>query len=736
MIQRRSGEGVTMQVLTRLAGTGLCLALVGCGGDSSTGPPSLLLALSTGSVSFVGVQGGNTPAPQSIAITNGGTGLLTGLAVGPITYGGGSGWLGASLDKTTAPATLTLSVTAGGLSSGAYTATLPISAHGASNSPQQLAVRLLVLGGAGVTTLAAPGQSVAFLDSPNIGTQLTLQAGAQYLVAVVNTNPSYAITEDFTLAGALVAGGPVSRVASPVAAVPSDQVTRYVPPAQAGGPTFAASRAGFPKPALIRRFAQNHLKMLEQNRQLYATFVRQVATHARLQARTARIAPLRASISQTVGTVNKVYVRHPLSFGCATVDSIGARTVAVGQHVIVLADTNLTDWPEGQRPDSSFYQSFADEYDQVTWPHTQNYIGDPLAYDSQLSGVGKVTVTITPVLNLHGNIGGQVNPCDFLPFAGSGPGPIYSNETEMFYAATPGPDAFPVDIWQKVLRGAVAAHETKHIVSFADRIVNNSPTLEQVWLEEGLAQVSSEIWGRHFNQATWKGHAAFSQTVACELNLGAAAPCNAQGDKPINLVLTHLPYLFLYLQNESESNSEGLGKDDLAIYGAGWALARWATDQYAGTEGSFIKSLINEPVLTGLENLSSHTGQPTPLLLLYWNLASAIYDTPTYTAADPRTTIPSFNFAEIFQVGQTGFTCGGTPCGLFTDSGLPVYPVQPVALSSGPITQTATAVPGTAASFFLLSSATSGTQAMQLLSGTGATLSPSSGLRVGIIRVK
>jgi hypothetical protein len=716
-----------MQVLTRLAGTWLCLALLGCGGDSPTEPNPFLLALSSGSVSFVGVRGGNTPAPQTIAITNDGTGVITGLAVGPITYGSGPGWLSASLDKATTPATLTLSVTAGGLSSGSYTATLPISAHGASNSPQQLAVALLVLGEAGVTTLAAPGQSATFLDPPNIGTQLTLQAGAQYLIAVVNTSPSYTSTEDFTLAGALVAGGPAGLIAPAAPAAPSDQVTRYVPRAQTGGPRFAASRVGLAKPALIRRLAQNHLQVLEQNRQVYATFARRGATRARLQGQRARIAPLSASISQTVGTVNTLYVRQAF-YGCADVASIGARTVAVGHHVIVLADTNLTDWPEGQRPDSSFYQSFADEYDQVTWPHLQSYIGDPLAYDSQLSGIGKVTVTITPVLNRRGVLA-SVDPCDFFPDA------EFGNHTEMFYSMTPATDAFDVDMWERVLRAA-AAHETKHIVSFADRFVNNSPTLEQSWLEEGLAQESSEIWGRHFNQATWKGHADFLQTVACELDFGAGAPCDAPGDKPINLVLTHLPDFFEYLQNESESNSGGLGNSRASFYGASWALARWATDQYAGTEGAFIKSLINEPVLTGLENLSSHTGQPIPLLLVYWNLASAIYDTPTYAAADPRTTIPSFDFAEIFQVGQTQLTCGGTPCSLFTASGLPVYPVQPVALSAGPIHQAVTAVPGTAASFFLLSSATSGTQAIQLLSGTGSTLSSSSGLRVGIIRVK
>ncbi|HYL29194.1 MAG TPA: hypothetical protein VEU27_04630, partial [Gemmatimonadales bacterium] len=129
------------------------------------------------------------------------------------------------------------------------------------------------------------------------------------------------------------------------------------------------------------------------------------------------------------------------------------------------------------------------------------------------------------------------------------------------------------------------------------------------------------------------------------------------------------------------------------------------------------------------------TGRSIPELLMYWNLASAIYATPTYTAADPRITIPSFNFAEIFNVGQTQLTCSGQPCGLFTNSGTPVYPLQPRAFTAGTINQTVTGVPGTAAAYFLLTAPSAGTEALQLESGSGGTLSPSSGLRLGIIRV-
>jgi hypothetical protein len=449
----------------------------------------------------------------------------------------------------------------------------------------------------------------------------------------------------------------------------------------------------------------------------------------------ARVARLNAAITATVGGVSKVYVRKQLTGDCTSVDSIGARTVAVGQHVIVLADTNVTTWPKAQRPDSSFYQTFADEYDQLTWPHIQTYVGDPLAFDDSLSGLGKVTVTLTPVLNgIGGGIVAFVNPCDFLPFAASGPDAALSNDTEMFYSLVPSAGGFDVTDWEKELR-ATASHETKHLVSFTDRILNNSPVFEEIWLEEGLAQESSEIWMRHFNQATWKGNANFLQTVACEIDLGASAPCDVANDKPLDLAIGHLPFLFTYLQQESQSNSEGLGADTPANYGAGWAIARWATDQYAIDEGTFIKALVNDPTLNGLPNLSSHTAQPVPLLLMYWNLASAVFGTPTYTAADPRITIPSFDFANIFQIGQTKLTCNGTPCGLFTMSGTPVYPVQPIALTSGSINHAVHGVPGTAAAFFLLTASGDGTQALELESGSGATISASSGLRIGIIRV-
>jgi len=842
---------------------------VACGGSSNssgtngggTQPTTTTpaIALNPANATFSAVAGAASPAPASVAVTNAGTGSLSGLALGTITYGPGqsAGWLAAVIGGASAPTTVTLTPTTSTLLAGTYTALVPVtsSATGVANSPQSISVTLTVPAGtatklvfgsqptttnggtitpsvtvavedalgnvatssnasvtiaigtnagggtltgtttvaavagvatfanlaiaavgtgytltasapglAGVTssafnvtaitantTLSAAGQSTAFVNSPNFSATLAVQPGSQYLVAVVNTDPSSTTLENFSFTGSFAsssasaaalrkAGSPLALLAPPPRAPAASASAGSGPSYMYNGPSLAT----------LRQSAQFHSSVLEHDRQVYAALGNPVSAWARARSQSAsgaRQPHVSAAITQTIGAVNKVYVLNSNSGTCTSVDSIGARTVAVGQHVIVLADTNLAKWPQAFRPDTSFYQTFANEYDQITWPHLQTNIGDPLLIDTQLSSIGKVTVTITPTLNNFksglstGTVVAFVNSCDFFPYVASGANADFSNQTEMFYSLVPSSSGYDVQTWENEIR-ATAAHETKHIVSFATRFKNNAP-FEEIWLEEGLAQESSEIWERNFNLSTWKGHAGFAQTVDCELALGEAGSCDPirPSTKPFALVGGHLPFLFQYLQAESSSNGEGLGLDTPSNYGAGWVLARWATDQYAsGTEGPFIKSLITEPAQTGLNNLALHTGQPVPLLLTYWNVATATFQNPTYTAADVRTTIPSFNFANIDSVGQTALVNGsGQHIGIFTSNGsaTPTFPVTPIAVSSAAsFSKVVSGVPGTSASYFLLTGITGGIETLNLLSSGGAALASTSGFRVLILRVQ
>ncbi len=104
------------------------------------------ISLSPDSLDFAAIPGGTDPAPATVQVDNTGGGTLSGLSVGTITYGaGGAGWISsATLDLTTAPATLTVQAKVGALAVGTYTATIPVASASAVNTPQPVSVTFTV----------------------------------------------------------------------------------------------------------------------------------------------------------------------------------------------------------------------------------------------------------------------------------------------------------------------------------------------------------------------------------------------------------------------------------------------------------------------------------------------------------------------------------------------------------------------------------------------------------------
>lgn len=101
------------------------------------------IGLSVTSRTFTAASGGVNPAAQTVSVTNAGTGALTGLSAN-IVYASGSGWLSATLNTTTAPATLTLQPTTAGLAVGTYSATVNVVSPVAFNSPRTVTVTFTV----------------------------------------------------------------------------------------------------------------------------------------------------------------------------------------------------------------------------------------------------------------------------------------------------------------------------------------------------------------------------------------------------------------------------------------------------------------------------------------------------------------------------------------------------------------------------------------------------------------
>ncbi|CAN5796606.1 hypothetical protein BH23GEM5_BH23GEM5_08010 [soil metagenome] len=104
--------------------------------------PVIVLSQTTVTLS---AQTGGSPAVATVNVTNGGDLPLTGLS-GIVTYATGqpTGWLTAALSSTTAPATLTLTANAAGLTPGTYNATVTVRSAVAGVADQTVNVSFTV----------------------------------------------------------------------------------------------------------------------------------------------------------------------------------------------------------------------------------------------------------------------------------------------------------------------------------------------------------------------------------------------------------------------------------------------------------------------------------------------------------------------------------------------------------------------------------------------------------------
>jgi len=136
-------------------------------------PTQPAIGLSTATVTFNATAFGGNPAAQTVNVTNAGTGTLTGLGVATIYGPGATGWLGASLNTTTAPATVTLAATTGALAAGTYTATVQVSSPVAGNSPQTVNVSFVVAAAVPATVIVTPGYAAIRTTAPAQTIQLS-----------------------------------------------------------------------------------------------------------------------------------------------------------------------------------------------------------------------------------------------------------------------------------------------------------------------------------------------------------------------------------------------------------------------------------------------------------------------------------------------------------------------------------------------------------------------------------
>jgi len=392
---------------------------------------------------------------------------------------------------------------------------------------------------------------------------------------------------------------------------------------------------------------------------------------------------------------------------CTTGRDVRARVVYTGTKSVVLEDVSAP--RAGQMDDQ--YRLIGDEFDRVQYPLMQSKVGDPLAMDNAMGGDGRVTMLFTRYVNdsLAG-ITGYVSACNFYPkgtFAAS-------NEDEVFYARVASANESGDD-WRRSMRSTVM-HETKHLASFAIRFRNNTP-FEELWLEESTARLSEELYARTFaNGGAWKGNATYQSTVRCEV-----LQCD---DRPL-MMWKHFSVLHQYLRGIDTLTPIGAAANgDFTFYASGWSLVRWAADQYATDESTWIKDLVRGGQLTGLANLAQRTGRPAGEMLADWSLAQAVDDLAGFTPARRQLTFPSWNVADVFA------GLAGTFPGSFVAN-----PLYARAMTFGSFALPVTRLRAFSSSYFTFEGTQSGSQMIELRGENGATLPPTS-LRLAIVRVE
>jgi hypothetical protein len=384
------------------------------------------------------------------------------------------------------------------------------------------------------------------------------------------------------------------------------------------------------------RSADAHLRILEAS----AEAVRQ-----------ARMSPQRASTpSLQIPPVNGiVQVRVPdLTSAnlCNSFTTIGARTVYEGRNVAILEDTlsQRGGVPTLAGTMDALYAEIGAEFDDVAWPIAQRF-GDPLIMDGRLDANGRVVLVATPRLNemFSGAILGAVVTCDLFfrtQFASS-------NVGEVIYLAVPTSNAAGMaagtrDRWRYEIRGTIA-HELKHVVSFAGRVVRNQP-LEESWLEEATARHAEEFFARARLGFSATGNVGYG-VLDCEARALAGDPECANTPRTL---MPHFEGLWDFLSASTARSPLGpTTPGDFSFYGSGWSLTRWALDHATQSEEVLLEQLTSSGQ-SGVANLEGRIGRSWDDILGRWALAS-VAEARRATATDATLRFPSWNFADVFE---------------------------------------------------------------------------------------
>jgi hypothetical protein len=242
---------------------------------------------------------------------------------------------------------------------------------------------------------------------------------------------------------------------------------------------------------------------------------------------------------------------------------------------------------------------------------------------------------------------------------------------------------------------------------------------------------AEELWGRQsLYGVAWKGNTGYGSaaspgSIYCDVWTTAA--CNASNPRrPAIGLWPHFALLYGFLGNSSALSPFGLSPSDRSgyFYAISWSLVRYAIDQYATTESSFLTGLT-QSTASGVTNLRARAGGVTVAELLgRWALA--LYaDDHTGSGTNPDVQIPTWDMPHIYDGLKADFP------EMYSRQ----TPVSTTPLSFGTIAPTNyTGMVGGGVDYFELSGVHGAAQVLSIESTAGGA--PPWTLRIAIVRVQ
>jgi len=336
----------------------------------------------------------------------------------------------------------------------------------------------------------------------------------------------------------------------------------------------------------------------------------------------------------TVGTI--IQINGNLSGNACTAPKVlrGATVIAVLNKTIVLSDVTS---PAGGFTNQEMID-FGTAFDTLGYGLDTLNFGTP----TDIDGNGRVAILFTPSVNsipapAGAVVGGLFAGRDLEPVATC----VASNEGEMFYMPVPDPNqtingnyADKTEVGRAILPTLV--HEFQHLINAGRRqYINNAPSAEEIWLNEGLSHIAEELLYYRMS----------GNTPGSNIDLTVIQSSQAQIDAINTYQFDNLVRAGLYMR-APETNSPYGQTDLLEMRGAIWQLLRYSADRKGGVEANTWQALVNTTA-SGQANFNAVFGNITTNAR-DWAVAQFADDAGLGLAAN--FTNPSWNFRSVLPV--------------------------------------------------------------------------------------